>query len=159
MDNETAHQQAEQFPPTLSRPGEQENKASMQFIHRVVEGWRADDAYPATPDPQNPRPGTDAVPAGTGSRRIARAPGFGMVDILEFFCRKATVERVIAPLHKELLDEYYAALQERRERKAAYITLQIAYYLIKPVIGDRIIGLVGFVSRMVSGRSRTKPDK
>jgi hypothetical protein len=145
MDNEAAHQPAEQqVQPTPKQPGEQENKASMQFIYQVAEGWVADDPYPVTPARQKRRSAPDVVSTGNRSRRIARAPGFRVVDVLGFFCRPLTLERVVV-LHNKLLGEYYAALRERRERKAVYITFQMPYCLIKTVLGGRTLKFVGSV--------------
>lgn len=66
------------------------------------------------------------------------------------------MERLIEPMHAEFLFEYFAALQEKRRLKAGYVRLQIHWCLLKAVLTDRIVELIGSV---ISGRFRAKPDK
>jgi hypothetical protein len=157
MDNETANRQAEQRLPTMpDRPGEPGNKASMQFIHGLIDGWLADHSYPIDGTLHYLWPRRNIVSIEPAPKRIERAPGFRLVGLLKFFCRKSTAERLIDPMHAEFLMEYYTALQEGRQLKATWVSGQMHCCLVKAVLSDRIVELLGSI---MSGRFRTRPEK
>ena len=76
------------------------------------------------------------------SPRLESAPGFQLLHVLEFFCRKKTVELILEPMHAEYLQEYFDALSENKNKKAKLIKLQMNYYLIRAVICEKLIGLI-----------------
>jgi hypothetical protein len=74
---------------------------------------------------------------------IERPPGFQLVKVLEFLCRRKTVERVIQPMHAEFLTEYYTATEGRHIWKARYIKAQMQFYLVYAVASEKVFSLIG----------------
>jgi hypothetical protein len=80
---------------------------------------------------------------GAATSTIERPPGFQLVKVLEFICRKQTVERIIEPMHAEYLVEYFAALDAGRVWKAKYIKGQMRFYLVNAVVSEKVFGWIG----------------
>jgi len=153
--------------PTLRN--EQDSKASMQFLNGLMDGLTEDDLY----DPEAAhRRRSDGwrkrsmhtlldvrkwLHAGPGNRHpIERAPGFRLVEVLKFFCRRKTWEHVIEPMHTDFLLEYYALLGAGRRRKAAVLQGQMHVCLVYAVVSERVLQALG---TMFTGRFKAKPDK
>ena len=154
--------------PTLRN--EQDSKASMQFLNGLMDGLTEDDLY----NPEEARrlrgPGwrsygrkmrsmsilhwLHASPA--EQRHIERAPGFRLVEVLKFFCRRKTCELVIEPMHSDFLSEYYALLGTGQRRKAALLQCQMHAWLVYAVVSERVLQAVG---AMFTGRFKARPDK
>lgn len=79
---------------------------------------------------------------------IERAPGFRLVEILKFFCRRKTLENLIEPMHAEFLVEYFKALRGGEPVRAAYIKVQMHFYLVYAVITERILKALGRIFKL-----------
>lgn len=79
---------------------------------------------------------------------IARAPGFRLVEILKFFCRRKTLENLIEPMHAEFLVEYFKALRGGEPVRAAYVKAQMHFFLVYAVITERILKTLGRIFKL-----------
>jgi hypothetical protein len=155
---------------------EQDSKASIQFLNGLVDGLVDDDLYPAE-NVHRQRGATwrrrvsmeallemrkwlqhfDLHGAGQGMRlHIERAPGFRLVEVLKFFCRRKTWELLIEPMHTDFLLEYYSALEAGQRCKACYLQAQMHVCLVYAVASERVLQALGtiFVSPF-----KARPDK
>jgi hypothetical protein len=173
MSNELAnHKREQQRAVDLPNPPkDQDSKASMQFLNGLVEGLVEDDFYAARHGHRprgvawRKRLSVDALlsvrkwlhGATAGSRpHIERAPGFRLVEILKFFCRRKTRELVIEPMHAEFLHEYYLALGDGERCKAVYLRAQMHVCILYAVASEKVLQALGaiFVSPF-----KSRPDK
>jgi hypothetical protein len=168
MSNELAnHKREQQRAVDLPNPpNDQDGKASMQFLNGLVDGLAEDDFYAARHDhrPRGPawrkRISMEAwrdvgrwllhfnrQGAGPGNRlHIQRPPGFRLAAILRFICREKTWERVIEPMHADLLAEYYSVLNGGQCAKAALLQLQMHFYLVHTVLSERLLQMLGAIN-------------
>ena len=151
-------------------PSEQHSKASMQFLNGLIDGLAEDDLYDTEAARRRRGPGWRSagwrkrslnvlhwLHTGPGTRHpIERAPGFRLVEVLKFFCRRKTWELVIEPMHTDFLLEYYAALGEGKRRKAGYLQAQMHVCLVYAVVSERVLQALG---AMFTGRFKARPDK
>ena len=79
---------------------------------------------------------------------IERAPGFRLVEVLKFFCRRKTLENLIEPMHAEFLVEYFKALRGGQPLKAAYVKAQMHFFLVYAVISERVFKALGRMFRV-----------
>lgn len=160
-------------------PSEQDSKASMQFLNGLMEGLTEDDLYDTEEARRRGGPGRNGysrrsynwstrsintlldmrkwLHANPAKRHpIERAPGFRLVEVLKFFCRRKTWELVIEPMHTDFLLEYYALLGAGRRRKAIVLQGQMHVCLVYAVASERVLQALG---AMFTGRFKPRPDK
>jgi hypothetical protein len=165
MSNELAnHKREQQRAVDLPNPpNDQDSKASMQFLNGLVEGLVEDDFYAARHGHQ-PRglawrkrismeAWRDVARMLGNQSHIQRPPGFRLAAILRFICRKKTWERVIEPMHADLLAEYYSVLNGGQRAKAALLQLQMPFYLVHTVLSERLLQMLGALNPF------KRPDK
>ena len=165
MSDELANQKRD-LQRALQLPCEQDSKASMQFLNGLIDGLTEDDLYSAQEAhrqrsqarrKRSMRTLLDVRKWFPAHRpHIDRAPGFRLVEVLKFFCRRKTWELVIEPMHADFLLEYYSALGEGHRRKASYLQAQMHVCLVYAVVSERVLQALG---TMFTGRLKARPDK
>lgn len=169
LDQKRDLQHGLKLPDLAGLPAERDNKASMQFLNGLIDGLAEDDAYRAEEARRRRSPGWKKRSMNTlldvrrwlhvapgHAHPIERAPGFRLVEVLKFFCRRKTWELVIEPMHTDFLLEYYALLGSGRRRKAAVLQAQMHACLVYAVVSERVLQAVG---AMFTGRLKARPDK
>jgi hypothetical protein len=140
-----------------------DSKASMRFLHGLIDGLAEDDLYRAAATRRS-RHQTWARRSiatllrlpGSALQLVERAPGFRLVGVLKFFCRRKTSELVIEPMHADFLLEYYALLRAGERRKAAVLQAQMHVCLVVAVVSERVLQMLG---TLLTGRVKARPDK
>jgi len=144
-----------------------DSKASMRFLHGLIDGLAEDDLYRAGATRRS-RHQTWARRSiatlldmrkrlpGSALQLVERAPGFRLVGVLKFFCRRKTSELVIEPMHADFLLEYYALLRAGQRRKAAVLQAQMHVCLVYAVVSERLLQMLG---TLFTGRVKARPDK
>ena len=140
-----------------------DGKAGMRFLHGLIDGLAEDDLYRAGAT-RRQRHHIWArrsmatllwLPRGA-AQLVERAPGFRLVEVLKFFCRRKTSELVIEPMHADFLLEYYALLRAGQRRKAAVLQAQMHVCLVAAVVSERVLQMLG---TLFTGRVKARPDK
>jgi threonine aldolase len=150
---------------------EKTRNARVQFINGLIRGLADDARSAASRDGQlerQARPGNVQIEVllevrkrllaeqHQAAHRLQRPPGFRLVEILKFFCRKKTSETLIEPMHAEFLTEYFSALKEKRYLKATYLAVQMHFYLVYAVLSERVLQALASV---FTGRFKAKSEK